>query len=571
MDTIDTLDTLKLAPFNLNDADIAWVKKTRDSLSTGDKVRQIYCPMGIYDDAENAAVLAKLKPGGVFRLCGPDLEAAWNATRIAIESSDVPMLIAGDLEGGAYCLPYNSAALNQIGVAACNDAALSEAIAEVIAEEAVAMGYNWSFTPVLDINAKFRSAIVGTRSYGSNVDTIIQEAAIHIKTLQKHGIATTAKHWPGEGFDDRDQHLVTTVNPLSYDEWEASFGRIYRAMIGHGVMSVMSAHIALPSWVKKRHPDAGREAFRPGSVSRVLNSDLLRDELKFNGLVVSDATPMGGLSAWADKETYAPDVIQNGCDMYLFGHPNEIEIAFLMKGLSTGRLTETRLEEAVTRVLGLKAALGLHKKTFEQMLPPLARVRERLRTPKSLAVSAQSVKKSITLVKDVSATLPLTVAQHKRVLIITEGVKRVTPSPQARGLDALESELRRHGFELRYVEPAQLMTSAPMPSRDDTDLVLYLLAQESEYTVGNIAIDWKKLHGGIVQGMTRYWNDIPTVMISFGHMYYLYDAPACPTYINAYTWLPEVQTAVVRKLMGEEPFEGVSPVDAFCGQEAARY
>ena len=115
------------------------------------------------------------------------------------------------------------------------------------------------------------------------------------------------------------------------------------------------------------------------------------------------------------------------------------------------------------------------------------------------------------------------------------------------------------------------MIPAVMPTTENTDLVLYLLAQESEYTVGSIAIDWKKLHGGILQGMTRYWNHIPTVMISFGHMYYLYDAPACPTYINAYTWLPEVQLAVVRKLMGEEAFEGVSPVDAFCGQEAARY
>jgi beta-N-acetylhexosaminidase len=568
---METLDTLKLAPFNLNAADIAWVKKTRDSLSAEDKVRQIYCPMGIYDDPDNARALAKLKPGGIFRLIGPDLEAAWTATRIAIESSEVPMLIAGDLEGGAYCLPYNTAALNQIGVAACNDPALSESIATVIAEEAVAMGFNWSFTPVLDINSKFRSAIVGTRSYGSKVYTIINEAAIHIKTLQKHGVATTAKHWPGEGFDDRDQHLVTTVNPLSYEEWEASFGRIYRAMIHQGVMSVMSAHIALPSWVKKRYPNAGREAFRPGSVSRVLNVELLRDELKFNGVVVSDATPMGGLSSWAEKEEYAPDVVQNGCDMYLFGHPNDLDIGLLLKGLRTGRLTEARVEEAVTRVLGLKAALGLHKKTIDEMLPPLEQAREKLRTPKSLAVAAQSVKQSITLVKDTQATLPISVSRHKRVLIISEGVNRVTPSPQARNLDILENDLRSRGFELRYVQPAALMTPAPLPTREDTDLVLYLLAQESEYTVGNITIDWKKLHGGILQGMTRYWNHIPTVMVSFGHMYYLYDAPFCPTYINAYTWLPDVQLALVRKLLGEEPFEGVSPVDAFCGQEAAQY
>ena len=568
---MDILDELKLAPFNLDAEAVAWVKRTRDSLGTDDKVRQIYCPMGIYDDPDNARLLAKLKPGGLFRLMGPDLDAAWQATRIAVESSEVPMLIAGDLEGGAYCLPYNTAALNQIGVAACNDQALSEAIARVIAEEAVAMGYNWSFTPVLDINARFRSAIVGTRSYGSRVDTIIREASVHIRVLQQHGVATTAKHWPGEGYDDRDQHLVTTVNPLPFDEWEQSYGRIYRSMINQGVMSVMSAHIALPSWVRKQNPGAGRDAFCPGSASHMLNVGLLRRELGFNGLVVSDATPMGGLSSWADKETYAPAVVQSGCDMYLFGHPDDFEIGLLMKGLRTGRLTEARLEEALTRVLGLKAALGLHKKTVDELLPPLPQARERLRTPGSLAVSAQAARQSVTLIKDVALNLPLNAVTHKRVLIISEGVKRVTPSAQTRSLDTLEAELRQRGFELRHVEPAQPMVPAPAPTRDDTDLVLYLLAQESEYTLGHIGIDWKKLHGGILQGMTRYWNDIPTVMVSFGHMYYLYDAPFCPTYINAYTWLPEVQSAVVRKLMGEEAFEGTSPVDAFCGQEAARY
>ena len=231
----------------------------------------------------------------------------------------------------------------------------------------------------------------------------------------------------------------------------------------------------------------------------------------------------------------------------------------------------TGCREAVTHVLGLKAALGLHKKTRDERLPPLAQVRKRPRMPKSLAVSAQSVRRSVTLVKDVPLTLRLDAVKHRRVLIVTEGVKRVTPSAQTRSLKTFETELRQRGFELRPVESAALAAPAPAVTRDNTDLVLYLLAQESEYTVGHIGIDWKGLHGGILQGMTRYWHDIPTVMVSFGHMYYLYDAPFWPTYINAYTWLPEVQRAVVRKLVGEETLEGVSPVDAFCGQEAARY
>jgi len=562
---MNTLDSLALAPFNLSADDIAWVKKTRDGLTAENKIRQIYCPMCVYDDLANVQRLVDLKPGAIFRLLGPDMEAAWQATRLAAELSEIPLLIAGDLEGGAHGLPFFSPVLNQIGVAACNDATLSDGIANVLGRECRAMGYNWSYTPVVDINAKFRSSIVGTRAYGSNIDTIIREATTHINALQRNGIATTAKHWPGEGYDDRDQHLVTTVNPLSYPEWEASYGRVYRAMINTGVMSVMSAHIALPSWVLKKFPNAGHEAYRPGSVSKLLNVDLLRDELGFNGLVVSDATPMGGLSSWASRDVTAAEVIQNGCDMYLFGFPNERDIALLIDGLRTGKLTEERLEEAVTRVLGLKAALGLHKKTLDELVPPLELVKQSLRTPTNLATTKTGAAKSITLVKDVRPTLPISLAKHKRIVIITEGVKKVMPIAESRTLDPFMDGLRAKGFDIRAYNPEQ------MPSTSDTDLIIYLMAQESEWTLSHIYIDWKKLHGGLIQAMTRFWNDVPTIMVSFGQMYYLYDAPRVPVYINAYTALPEVQQALVRKLVGEESFDGMSPVDAFCGQDAAKY
>lgn len=562
---MNTLDSLALAPFNLAPEDIAWVKKKLDGLSAEEKIRQIYCPMCVYDDLDNVRRLMALKPGALFRLLGPDVEAAWKATRLAAEMSEIPLLMAGDLEGGAHGLPFFSPVLNQIGVAACNDPALSEGIADVLGRECRAMGYNWSYTPVVDINAKFRSSIVGTRAYGSNVETIIREGITHINALQRNGIAATAKHWPGEGYDDRDQHLVTTINPLSYQEWEDNYGRVYRAMINMGVMSVMSAHIALPAWVLKKFPDAGVEAFRPGSVSKLLNVDLLRDTLGFNGVVVSDATPMGGLSSWAAREITAAEVIQNGCDMYLFGFPNERDIALLIDGLRTGKLTEQRLEEAVTRVLGLKAALGLHKKTLDELVPPLEYARTTLRTSANLATTKTGAAKSITLVKDAKQTLPITVANHKRIVIITEGVKKVMPIAESRTLNPFMDGLRARGFDVRMYNPDAMPTAA------DTDLVIYLMAQESEWTLSHIYIDWKKLHGGLIQAMTRFWHDVPTIMISFGQMYYLYDAPRVPVYINAYTALPEVQEALVRKLMGDEPFEGVSPVDAFCGQDAARF
>lgn len=560
------LDQLKAAPFHLSDEDVKWVQKTRDGLNTQDKIAQIFCAMSLRDDPAAIKDIVSRKPGALLRYMGPDLEAAWKATRIAVESSEIPLLIAGDLEGGAYGQPYFSPVLNQIGVAACNDSTISAALADVLAREGRAMGYNWSYTPVVDINAKFRSAIVGTRSYGSNIETIIGEATTHIRTLQKNGVAATAKHWPGEGYDDRDQHLVTTINPLSYEEWAASYGKVYRSMFQAGVMAVMSAHIALPSWVRQKFPNAGVEAFRPASVSTLLNRDLLRGALGFNGIVVSDATPMAGFTSWADRETMTPEVIENGCDMFLFGFPDQRDLALLMKGLREGRLSEARLEEAVTRVLGLKAALGLHKKTVDELLPPLESVRATLRSSGNLAVTETAAKKAITLVKDVKSILPLRVDKHKRIVVVTEGIKPLMPGGEPRTLNIVIDGLKARGFEVRLYDAAE-----PPPSPADTDLVLYMMAQESMFSLSHIYINWRELHGGLFQALMRFWCALPTVMVSFGQMYYLYDAPRMPAYINAYTALPEVQQALVCKLVGEQSFDGVSPVDAFCGLEDARY
>ena len=140
-----------------------------------------------------------------------------------------------------------------------------------------------------------------------------------IDEFQSQGVAATVKHWPGEGYDDRDQHLVTTINPLTMAQWEATFGRLYRAAIAQGVMSVMSAHIAFPAYVLAHDPDAGLEAYRPASTSRLLNQTLLRDELGFNGLIVSDATPMAGLGAWVGVWSLLPLLLLASVSGLIFG------------------------------------------------------------------------------------------------------------------------------------------------------------------------------------------------------------------------------------------------------------
>ena len=256
---------LAASPFHLDEQAIAWVRRTRAALSLDDKLRQLLCEASFGDDPVQAAALGRARLGGVTRFVGADLEAAWKATRILVESAQVPMLVAGDLEGGGIGMPCATAVPNQLGVAACDSADMAAEVASVMAREGRALGFNWAFGPVLDINARHRSAIVATRSFGSDPERIRRLARAHVIALQREGVAATLKHWPGEGHDDRDQHLVTTLNRLSVPDWEASFGRLYRSLIADGALSVMSAHIAMPAWAapadwsaSARPPSRGR-------------------------------------------------------------------------------------------------------------------------------------------------------------------------------------------------------------------------------------------------------------------------------------------------------------------------
>jgi beta-N-acetylhexosaminidase len=482
-----------------------------------------------------------------------------------LESAEVPLVMSGDIEGGSISYPFATAVPNQMGIAACDDVALSERIAKIVAYESRALGYDWSFTPVVDINAEFRSAIVGTRSYGSDPETVLAQARTYVRALQAEGVAACAKHWPGDGFDSRDQHLVTSVNPLDMDAWRKLFGKIYGTLIGDGVMTIMSAHIALPAYVRERDPSAGRDAFMPATVSRLLNEDLLRGELGFQGLIVSDATGMGGLTSWMDREAAVPAVIENGCDVFLFSRNPERDIDLMRRGLREGRLSERRLNEAVTRILTFKAALGLHKKSVEDRVRPLDEVTAALRLPANQATAREALGRGITLTKDVDGLFPLDVETHRRVVVIAEEGWSFFVGALERGYEPFLAELRGRGFEVRTYDPGQ------HPTREDTDLVLYLVGQEATPVAYHIYLDLAKLHGGHRRGMTQYWSELPTVLISFGQPYYLFDAPACRAAINAYNALGDAQVEVVRRMMGEAPFTGVSPVDPFCGLEQARW
>ncbi|MEK1896601.1 MAG: glycoside hydrolase family 3 N-terminal domain-containing protein [Rhizobium sp.] len=555
-------EQLRKAPFNLDDAAIAWVRDVYASLNLDDKVGQLFTLIMIGADEEEFKRVGALRPGGITRFFTPDLDFERRVISNLVANSKVPPIISADLEGSRHSFAFGTPVLGQLGLAAVDDIEATERSSEILAREGRAMGVRWSFTPVIDINAAFRSPIVGTRSYGSDVDRIERHAVAHVRGLQRNGVAATAKHWPGEGYDDRDQHLVTTTNPLSLEEWTETFGRLYKKLISEGVLAVMSAHISLPAYIRSKTPDAGLEAFRPASVSRLLNVDLLRDELGFNGIIVSDATPMGGLSAWGHHVDTMPDIIANGCDMILFSDAPEEDMAAVKAAVEDGQIAPERLEEAVLRVLALKAHLKLFQPS--DVLPDAEEARHLLAHPNSVAASKKYIGRSPTLVKDVNSIFPLDPAKTKRILLVDGGIIHpLIPQPLKFVLPDL---LAKEGFEVTIDRPDIV------PTPENFDLVIYALGDESLLVRGRIFVDWHRMGGGgLFKAMYRPWTNIPSVMISFGHPYHLYDAPRVPAYINAYSTMDSVQEAVVDCMLGRKPFLGTNPVDPFCGLEDARY
>jgi beta-N-acetylhexosaminidase len=556
------MNTLRLeaAPFRLDAGRIGWVEATFARLTGPQRLAQLFVLRRALFDRDGCKRIRDFRPGGITIHFGPDAAAEIAETDALSANCPVRPLVSADLEGSRMSLPFGTQVPNPLALAAVNDLAASADIARIMAQEGRAAGVNWSFTPVLDVNHAFRSAIVATRGFGSDLDCIEKQMLTQIGVFQQHGIAATAKHWPGEGYDERDQHLVTTINPLTVDEWERTFGRLYRAAIEAGVLSIMSAHIAFPAFVRSLNPGARIEAFKPASLSADLNIKLLREQLGFNGLVVSDATPMAGLGSWCNREAFVPQLLSAGCDVILFSDDPAADLAAIEAAVARGELAQAHIVDAVMRVLALKAALGLHLPDKEPVALRLAQFAR----PQNKAAAEAVTRRAPTLVKDAQGLLPLNLAKHRRVLIITAGIiEPWRPEPLA---FALPDMLKAEGFEVTMRTPETVV------SRQNFDLVLYLFGEETLLLRSRIFIDWRKLGGGGVgPAMQRPWHDIPTAMISFGYPYYLYDAPRVPTYINAYATMETMQRAVIDCLMGRSPWNEHSPVDAFCGLEDARF
>ena len=435
---------LKAKPFHLKDEDISWVEQTLCEMSLQEKVGQLFCPIGLSSEEEHLQeLLDNVKPGGIMFRPAPADEAI-DVHRYLQTNSKIPMLIAGNVESGS-----NGAVLEgtefgpQMQVAATADVTMAHKLGEVVADEGMAIGCNWAFAPVIDIDYNPDNPMTNVRTYGSNPELVGAMGKAYVKTVQSRGMAASAKHFPGDGLDYRDQHLVLAYNTLATEEWDKSYGHAYQECIDAGVMTIMAGHIALPEYTRKFKPGTANKDAMPATLAPELLNGLLRQQLGFNGLITTDATNMIGFTSSMKREEAVPRAIASGCDMFLFNKCLIEDFGFMMKGIQNGLLSVERVDQAVTRILATKAALKLHK-----INPNDALDISRVGHAENFEKSRECADKSITLVKDTLNLLPLSLDKQKKIKMIYVGDKTDMfgfPTPT---YETLRSKLIAEGFEV---------------------------------------------------------------------------------------------------------------------------
>lgn len=550
-------------PFYLTEEQVQWVESTYDSMSLEEKIGQLFCPIVFTKDEKELKELVETKHiGGMLYREGPGEELR-QSHKILQDASRIPLLTASNLEYGG-----NGSAIEgtyygrEMLAAATGDVERAYQLGKVSCSEGAAVGVNWSFAPVVDLDLNYHNPITNVRTFGSNLQTVIDMGKAYIRGAKEEGVATSVKHFPGDGVDERDQHLVTSVNALSCKEWDESYGKIYKEMIEAGTLTVMAAHIALPAY-EEYFDQKPCERILPATLSENLLKKLLREQLGFNGLIVTDATPMVGFCSAMNRATAVPLSIENGCDMFLFNRNMEEDFRLMREGYEKGILSDARLEEAVKRILATKAAMHLPEKQEKGQLVPDASALDILNCETYDRWAKECADEGVTLVKDIQKLLPIDPKKHKRVLLELMGD---FPSNK-RVCESFVRELEARGFEVTVYEPEgfEVMEDSVESFKSRYDLIFYVgnIETASNKTVSRL--NWHTMFG-LGNNMPWMVHEMPALFVSVGNPYHLLDAPMIKTFVNGYCNSEYVIHAVVEKLCGDSEFKGKSPIDPFCGK-----
>ena len=572
-------------PFYLKESDLTWVEETFASMTQEEKLNQVFVDMLWNDPAKEVEKLQRGYQLGGFRYNNASPEKLYEQNAAIQRASKIPALIAANVEAGGNGAVSGGTKLGEsIACGATDDPRSAYYMGKYGCREAAAIGCNWTFAPIVDVDFNWRNCVIPLRAFGNDPEKVLEMGLAYMKGAHEEGVACCMKHFPGDGCDERDQHLVTTVNTLSCEDWDASFGKIYKGMIDAGVPSVMVGHIMQPAYSRALRPGIKDEEIMPATVAPELLQGLLREKLGFNGLIITDATHMVGITAKKRRHDFIPEMLMSGCDMILYYRNHDEDLGYLKEALEDGRLTQERLDEAVKTILAFKAHLHLHEKQKNGKLMPPKEMLSVVGCKEHKDKAAEIIDKSITLVKDTKNILPLSPEKHKRVIIYTVesgGISKMAKDflfgdKVKKPSEVLAEELKAQGFEptiykinfLKYLSPKGINGKKAIAEVTCTE---YAQTYDAAIVLCNVSsfstTNERALHWTIPMGPEIPWyaSEIPTIAISVAHPFHLIDLAMVPAYINTYNSGKEAIHQTVLKMVGKSEFKGKSPVDAFCG------
>jgi len=538
-----------------------WTDSVMRSLTLREKAAQIVWP-SVYGDYVSGdspqwrrltQYVEQEKVGGFTISVGSPTEVA--AKLNALQGmSKVPLLFGADLEAGAgfrarggYFVP-NAIDLGgasvfppEMGIGATHDTTFAYEQGRLTALEGRALGIHIAYAPVLDVNNNPDNPVINTRSYGEDPELAARMGVAFIHGLQDNGMIATGKHFPGHGDTGVNSHLALPVVTVSRSRLDTVELVPFRAAVNAGVGAIMSFHGAMPALDSTNVP---------GTLSSRVLTGLLRGEMGFKGIIISDAMDMRGVLDTYGSDEAVKRAVAAGIDVLIQPLDVSKTIDAVLAGISEGRYTEARLDSSVRRVLETKRRLGLAK----SKLVDLNGLRFLVGDSANAQVARAAAEKSITLVKDSLRQIPL-LSDSAKVLSIT-----VARRADLSAGNAFNAELRQRLPKLRteFVSTEDAALNYPR---------LLAAADSADVTIVNsyVGQSWDAVSASAPGAFTNFVHTLvdrgrKPIVVAFGNPYLLQQLPWVSAYLVAWGGFPVSQTAAARALLGSAPISGHLPI-----------
>ena len=581
---------LRAKPYYLNDEDIAWVESTIAGMTDEEKVGQLFWQLTAGNSEEYLKELMEKYHLGGCRYNQMPGQMVLNQNRILQKYAKIPVFIACNPEqGGNGVCADGTFVSSQVKIGATGKTEYAQAMGRVSGAQIKAAGCNMAFAPVVDITYNWECEEVLMRAYGNDPKMVADMGKAFMDGIHETpGMFSCAKHFPGNGQDYRDAHLSNNVNHFGHDDWMASYGHVYKTLIDGGLDAIMGGHILMPTFMEELNPDVTADTIMPATLSKEIMTDLLRGELGFNGMVVTDASHMVGMTNRMKRVDMLPAAINAGCDMFLFFNDPAEDYETMLNAYKAGIISEERITEALTRILGLKAAKGMHKKSVEELTATDEELVAALQNPEFKAVAPAISKDALTLVKyKDEGVLPMTPEKYKRIMLVNI---KGPETPMAKlmamvmGAGAKKSpiekfcdKLNEKGFEAIMYDSPRDKVMKEVSEGKPFNMNLYFAGKNAiaDFVAGqDLVISFFNVgNGHPTFGLSKgggeipwYVHELPVIGVSVNKPTMLADAPMLRTYINTYDSNDDTMDALVDALLaGPEAFKGTDPIDSYCG------